>query len=287
MNFKDLFKSAGNDLEVHEIDETAHAPEITYTCPKCGTVNKKRDLRANFYCCPVCNYYMRISARLRLRLLVDKNSFVEHDRDVTSTNLLGFPEYDQKLAKAMQKSGENEGILTGHATVGGYPCCVFTMHPDFMMGSMGTVLGDKLTRLFEYATENRLPVIGFTVSGGARMQEGMLSLVQMAKVSGAIKRHSDAGNLYIPILTNPTTGGVTASFAMLGDIILAEPGALIGFAGPRVVEQTTRKKLPDGFQKAEYLLDCGFLDDIVSRSQCRPYICRLLMFHQKSRRRSG
>lgn len=280
MNFKNFFKSAGNALESEGPNGEVQAPEITYTCPKCQSINKRRDLKDNFYCCPVCNYYMKLSPRLRLRLLVDKGSFVEHDRDFTSVNVLNFPDYDAKLEKARTKSGENEGILTGHATIGGYPCCVFAMHSDFMMGSMGTVLGDKLTRLFEYATENRLPVVGFTVSGGARMQEGMLSLVQMAKVSGAVKRHSDAGGLYIPILTNPTTGGVTASFAMLGDIILAEPKALIGFAGPRVVEQTTRKKLPEGFQSAESLRDCGFIDDIVPRSRCREVVRRLLMFHQ-------
>jgi acetyl-CoA carboxylase carboxyl transferase subunit beta len=276
MNFKNLFINAGNSLEDSENGENKKITETVYTCPKCQEKISKRRLREAF---PCCRYYFRLSARLRLRLIVDRDSFLEFDRDFSSENLLDFPDYDEKLDKAKKKSGEKEAVITGKATIGGYLCCVFAMDSEFMMGSMGTVVGDKLTRLFEYATKQSLPVIGFTASGGARMQEGMLSLIQMAKVSGAVKRHSDSGNLYVTVLTNPTTGGVTASFAMLGDIILAEPKALIGFAGPRVIEQTTKKKLPEGFQKAEYLLNCGFVDDIVTRDCMKEYLEKLLMFH--------
>ena len=174
------------------------------------------------------------------------------DRDMRAVNVLDFPGYDNKLKHAALDSRESDGVVCGECTIGGYPCCLFVMESNFMMGSMGSVVGEKITRLFEFATEHSLPVIGYTVSGGARMQEGILSLMQMAKTSGAVKRHSDAGNLYVTFLTDPTTGGVSASFAMDGDIILAEPGALIGFAGPRVIEQTIRQKLPEGFQRASF-----------------------------------
>ena len=186
----------------------------------------------------------------------------------------------KKLINANLESKENEAVITGVAKIGGYACAIFVMEPYFMMGSMGCVVGEKITRIFEYATENKIPVLGFTLSGGARMQEGILSLMQMAKTSGAVKKHSDDGNLYITVLTDPTTGGVTASFAMEGDIIIAEPHALVGFAGPRVIEQTIRQKLPEGFQRAEFLLKNGFVDAIVPRNEQKSYITKLLSFHK-------
>ena len=192
-----------------------------------------------------------------------------------------FPGYEQKLSEYREKSGEKDAVVTGLASIGGNPCVLFVMEPNFMMGSMGAVVGEKLTRAFERATELHLPVIGFTVSGGARMQEGTTSLMQMAKVSGAVKRHSDQGGLYIAVLTDPTSGGVTASFAMEADVLMSEPGALIAFAGPRVIEQTIHRKLPAGFQRAEFLLEKGFLDKIVARDRMRSTLKRLLGYHRQ------
>jgi acetyl-CoA carboxylase carboxyl transferase subunit beta len=202
-------------------------------------------------------------------MIADKKSFVEHDAKLTSTNTLAFPEYDEKLERAKKESKEQEAVITGVCSIGGYPCAIFVMEPRFIMGSMGRIVGEKITRIFEYATKKSLPVVGYTVSGGARMQEGILSLLQMAKVSGAVKYHSDAGNLYLTVLTNPTTGGVTASFAMQGDIIISEPDALIGFAGPRVIEQTILQKL-------------GFIDGIIERKDQKDYIAKILKLHSRS-----
>jgi acetyl-CoA carboxylase carboxyl transferase subunit beta len=213
--------------------------------------------------------------------MCDEGSFEEFYADLTSKNIIDFPDYEKKLINSKLESKENDAVVAGIAKIGGFDCAVFVMDPYFMMGSMGCVVGEKITRIFEYSTQNKLPVIGFTLSGGARMQEGILSLMQMAKTSGAVKRHSDAGNLYITVLTDPTTGGVTASFAMEGDIIISEPLALIGFAGPRVIEQTIRQKLPEGFQRAEFLLKNGFIDAIVPRNEQKNYITRLLSFHKK------
>ena len=251
-------------------------PEVT--CPNCHKSLPVSRLWANLNTCP-CGHHFRISARQRIRLLTDKNSFREMDAQLQSDDPLGFSGYQAKLETARISSSEAEAVLCGTAAIGGQKCCLFAMEPSFMMGSMGTVVGEKITRVFEYAAANRLPVIGCTVSGGARMQEGLLSLMQMAKTSGAVKRHSDAGLLYIVLLTDPTTGGVTASFAMEGDIILAEPGATIGFAGARVIEQTTRKALPKGFQTAEFLLEHGFVDAIVPRKDQRSVLKNLLKLH--------
>ncbi|WP_242872298.1 acetyl-CoA carboxylase carboxyltransferase subunit beta [Butyrivibrio sp. INlla18] len=212
-------------------------------------------------------------------MLTDKRSFIEHDRDLESINILRFPDYDEKLSLAKEKSRENEGVICGVATIGGYRTCIFAMDANFMMGSMGAIVGEKITRLFEYATSMSLPVIGVTVSGGARMQEGMISLMQMSKVSAAVKRHSNNGNLYIVLLTNPTTGGVDASFAMLGDITLAEPGARVGFAGPRVIEKSLNQELPKDFQKAERVLECGFVDLIVPRNRQKEALTAILRLH--------
>lgn len=261
-----------------EVQEDASEPEKT--CPNCHKSIPLSRLWAAWNTCP-CGYHFRMSARQRLHFLADKGSFQELFSDIQSGDPLGFPGYREKLETVRSASGEKEGVLCGTAAIGGEPCCLFLMDPYFMMGSMGSAVGEKITCLFEYAADHGLPVVGCTVSGGARMQEGLLSLMQMAKTSGAVKRHSDKGLFYLVLLTDPTTGGVTASFAMEGDVILAEPGATVGFAGARVVEQTTRKPLPKGFQKAESLLEHGFIDAIVPRQDQRETIAFLLRLHRE------
>lgn len=251
------------------------------TCKKCEEISTYGELIENNMICSHCGEYMRMTAGERIALICDDGSFIETDKEIKSKNIIAFPEYDDKLTKAMKASGLNEGVVCGTAHIDGIKCAVFVMDSNFMMGSMGTVVGEKITRLFELATKENLPVVGFTTSGGARMQEGIFSLMQMAKVSGAVKRHSDSGNLYIAVLTDPTTGGVTASFAMLGDIIIAEPKALIGFAGARVIEQTTGKKLPEGFQRAEFMLEHGFIDMIEERGRLKYTISKLLDIHKR------
>lgn len=248
-------------------------------CPECKRMLLTTDLDENKRVCTHCAHHFRVTARKRIEMIADNDSFVEMDSELTSKNIIDFPNYSKKLAAAKTRSGENESVITGVCTINGYKVVLFAMNPSFMMGSMGTVTGEKITRAFEYATENELPVIAFTVSGGARMQEGILSLMQMAKTSGAVKLHSDAGLLYITVLTDPTTGGVTASFAMEGDIILSEPKALVAFAGPRVIEQTIRQKLPKDFQTAEFLQDKGFVDAVVDRREMKNTLSKLLAMH--------
>lgn len=249
------------------------------TCPNCHKAIALSRLWAGNLVCP-CGYHFWMTARQRIATIADKGSFQELFRQVKGGNPLAFPGYDQKLETAKTASGEVEAVLCGTASIGGNKCCLFVMEPGFMMGSMGSAVGERITMLFEFAARHHLPVVGFTVSGGARMQEGLLSLMQMAKTSAAVKRHSDASLLYIVVLTDPTTGGVTASFAMEADIILAEPGATVGFAGARVVEQTTRKALPKEFQKAEFVLRHGFVDAIVPRNRQKQYLTELLSMHQ-------
>lgn len=249
------------------------------SCPGCGETVPEADVRANAFICPHCGHYFPMPVRARVANLADPDSFSELFGEEYFTDPLNFPDYKAKYDAAKSKSRENEGVLCGTASIGGHKTALFVMNPAFMMGSMGTVVGDRITALFEYAVANRLPVIGYTVSGGARMQEGMLSLMQMAKTSAAVKRHSDAGLLYIVGLTDPTMGGVTASFAMLGDIIFAEPGARIGFAGRRVVEQVTGETLPDSFQTAEFQLKNGFIDEIVPRKEQPEHLALLLSLH--------
>ena len=274
-----LFRSPQNELE--KGGKEAEDAGIRNACPHCGALVALSDQQENLNVCPACGYHFRVGPRERIAYLVDEDSFQELDGELMSRDVLGFPGYDQKLRNAKLASREKEGVVCGAAQIGGEPCALFVMDPNFMMGSMGTVVGEKIARLFEYAAGHGLPVVGYTVSGGARMQEGILSLMQMAKVSAALLRHSQAGLFYLTVLTDPTTGGVTASFAMDGDIIMAEPGATIGFAGARVIEQTIRKKLPQGFQKAEFLLEHGFVDLIVPRGEQRETISRLLRFHRK------
>ena len=258
------------------MQEDAGEPEKN--CPNCHKDIMLSRLKENMMTCP-CGYHFRVGARSRIRMTVDKGSFKEMFRDFQPVNPLRFPGYKDKIEAAYESSGEIEGVLCGTARIDGQRCCLFVMESSFMMGSMGSVVGEKITSLFEYALKKHLPVVGFTVSGGARMQEGLLSLMQMAKTSAAVKRHSDAGLLYIAVLTDPTTGGVTASFAMEADITLAEPGATIGFAGKRVIEQTTKQALPGGFQTAEFVLEHGFIDSIVARKEQRNVLSELLRMH--------
>jgi len=251
-------------------------------CPNCGTTHFQKILAKSLYVCPDCNFHHRMHAWSRIHITVDKNTFKEIDKKMKSADPLGFPTYEDRLKKAMKETGENEAVICGEATIEKIPVALFVMETRFIMASMGSVVGEKITRLFEYALEKKIPVVGFCASGGARMQEGILSLMQMAKTSAAVKKHSDAGLLYIPVLCHPTTGGVTASFAYLGDIIIAEPKALIGFAGPRVIEQTINQKLPEGFQRAEFLLEHGMLDKVVPRSMMRETLANILKIHQLS-----
>ncbi len=268
-----LEEGGRNAAPVHQ-----DAGEPEKTCPNCHKEIPLSQLWANQLVCP-CGYHFRMKARHRINMTVDKGTFKEMYPDLRSTDPLLFPGYQQKLETVGNASGETEGVICGTAQIGKQDCCLFVMEPYFMMGSMGSVVGEKITRLFEYALENRLPVIGYTVSGGARMQEGLVSLMQMAKTSAAVKRHSDAGLLYIAVLTDPTTGGVTASFAMEADIILAEPDAIVGFAGARVIEQTTKKALPKGFQKSEFVLKHGFIDQIIPRKDQKRLLTELLKIH--------
>lgn len=272
-----------NELETYGPSGQPNHPYVPdamwIKCPKCNTMLLATDMEENLHVCTKCGHHFKINARERIAIITDEGSFIEFDQDMESENLLQFPGYEQKLEKAKATTGEKESVVTGRAKLNGIDVVLCVMNPMFIMGSMGTVTGEKITRAFEYATENKLPVIVFTVSGGARMQEGILSLMQMAKTSGAVKRHSDAGLLYITVLTDPTTGGVTASFAMEGDIILSEPNALIGFAGPRVIEQTIRQKLPKDFQTAEFVLEKGFIDAVIKREDMKKTLTKLLMLH--------
>lgn len=261
------------------IEKQAEQPEVPdelfAKCPACKHTIYQKDLGKNKVC-PNCDYNFRITAKERLAIVADKDSFVEMFTGIESKNPLDFPGYPEKLAATKARTGLDEAVMTGTATIKGKKTALAIMDSTFIMASMGTVVGEKLTRLFEYATTEKLPIIVFTASGGARMQEGIMSLMQMAKTSAAVKRHSNAGLFYITVLTDPTTGGVTASFASLGDIILAEPQSLIGFAGRRVIEQTVRQTLPDDFQKAEFLLNHGFVDAIVKRTELRQKLALLL-----------
>ena len=255
------------------------------SCPDCQAKHTKDVLLENLYVCPCCGYHFRISAKYRLRTVLDPKSFRDICGSMKGKNPLDFPGYEEKLLNQQQKTGMKEAVLTGTGKISGYKVVVCAMDSRFMMASMGTAVGEKITRACEYAAKNRLPLIIFAASGGARMQEGILSLFQMAKTAAAVARHGEEGNLFISVLTHPTTGGVTASFASLGDVILAEPGALIGFAGPRVIEQTIGQELPEGFQSAEYLLEHGFVDQVVPRTDLRQTLAFLLQVHDRRGKR--
>lgn len=251
-------------------------------CPNCKHMLYTKDIGLEKIC-PYCSYNFRISAWERIAITIDEKSFEEWDNELVTKDPLAFPGYKEKIAKTQEQTGLDEAVLTGKATIFGDSLALGIMDSHFIMGSMGTVVGEKITRLFEKATLEKLPVVIFTASGGARMQEGIMSLMQMAKISAAVKRHSDAGLFYLTVLTDPTTGGVTASFAMEGDIILAEPQSLIGFAGRRVIEQTIKQELPEDFQKAEFLLEHGFVDQIVPRTELKERISQLLRLHDGKR----
>ncbi|MGT2667685.1 acetyl-CoA carboxylase, carboxyltransferase subunit beta [Streptococcus rifensis] len=252
--------------------------ELFDKCPACKKMIYREDLGVT-KTCPTCAYNFRITAQERLSLIVDEGTFEELFTGIETRNPLGFPGYQEKIADTKKKTGLDEAVMTGLAKVEGQLTALAIMDSHFIMASMGTVVGEKITRLFELAIQKKLPVVIFTASGGARMQEGIMSLMQMAKVSAAVKRHSNAGLFYLTILTDPTTGGVTASFAMEGDVILAEPQTLVGFAGRRVIENTVRETLPDDFQKAEFLQEHGFVDAIVPRKEMRQTIARLVRYH--------
>jgi acetyl-CoA carboxylase carboxyl transferase beta subunit len=277
-----IYRATPQDAEGAQAeDERPNVPQgIMTKCPGCGKVVYTKLLLKNYKRCDECGYNFKVSANERIALVLDEGEFQEFDAAMTTRDPLDFPGYRDKLVKTQSQTGLIDGVVTGLGKIEGSPVMIGIMDPSFFMGSMGTTIGEKLTRLFERATKERRPVIVFTASGGARMQEGIFSLMQMAKVSAAIAKHSEAGLLYVVVLTDPTTGGVTASFAMLGDIILAEPGALIGFAGPRVIEQTIGQKLPDGFQRAEFLLEHGFVDRIVPRDQLRSTLGAILKLHE-------
>lgn len=286
MRLHNMFKKTGEKItSIHSRNRRKpEAPEgILKKCNKCGAAILTDEVINGKYICPKCHGYFRIPAYKRIELVTDAGSFEEWDAKIDEgerpENPLNFRGYTEKVEALREKTGLDEAVVTGKATICGYPVVIGVCDGRFMMASMGHAVGEKITRAVERATEERLPVVLFTCSGGARMQEGIISLMQMAKTSAALKRHSDAGFLYIPVLTDPTTGGVTASFAMLGDIILAEPGALIGFAGPRVIEQTIGQKLPEGFQRAEFLLEHGFVDRIVTRDEMKEVLGQILKMH--------
>ena len=247
-------------------------------CNTCKSIIYKKEV-TEYKLCPECDAHFRMSPEERIAITCDEGSFIELDSGMKPKNPMRYPGYDEVIENAQKKAGIPEAVVTGHAKIDGYEVVLAIMDSHFMMGSMGSVVGEKVTRAVEYATEYRLPIVIFTTSGGARMQEGIISLMQMAKVSSAIARHDEAGLLYVTVLTDPTTGGVTASFAMLGDIILAEPKALIGFAGQRVIQATIHQKLPEGFQRAEFQLEHGFTDRIVHRKKLREELATILKLH--------
>ena len=282
--WKELFKKTSDTEQTEEKTSAPSVPQgLWMKCPKCGEMIYKEDVVGASYVCPKCGGYFRMKAKTRIKLVADKDSFQEWYTDFPLCNPLDYPEYEEKLAALKEKTHLDEAVCIGEARIENSPVVLGVCDARFLMGSMGHTVGEKITGAFEEATKMKLPVVLFCGSGGARMQEGIVSLMQMAKTSAAVKKHSDAGLLYIPVLTDPTTGGVTASFAMLGDIILAEPGALIGFAGPRVIAQTIHQKLPEGFQKAEFLVEHGILDGIVKREDLKQTLSGLLKLHERQK----
>jgi len=274
---KSAVKKTPQDLYVRPSD----IPQgLFVACEKCHAAIYQKELDENLRVCPHCQYHFRLNAAERIRVTLDEGSFSELFSKLTSVNPLGMPEYDDKLAKSQALSNMKEAFVGGIGAIDGIQVAFGVLDPFFMMGSMGSIVGEKMTRLVEYATKAKLPLIVFSGSGGARMQEGIFSLMQMAKTSMAVKRHSDAGLLFISVLTDPTTGGVAASFASLGDILIAEQGALIGFAGPRVIKQTIQQDLPEGFQTAEFQLKHGQVDLVAKRRQIKPLLAKLLRLHQ-------
>ena len=288
MRIKHMFKKTVMDIRGEERENTPEVPDnLMRKCNACKAAVFVDEVKQNHYICPHCGNYFHMPAYRRIKMIADRKSFVEWDAEMEEQNPLQYRGYEEKLRALQEKTGLNEAVVTGKCTIKGISLALGVCDCRFMMSSMGKVVGEKITRVFERATEEKLPVILYICSGGARMQEGLVSLMQMAKTSMALRKHSDAGLLYVPVLTDPTTGGVTASFAMLGDIILAEPKALIGFAGPRVIEQTIGQKLPKGFQKAEFLLEHGFIDKIVERDDQRIVLADILKLHENKGQNSS
>ena len=281
-----------NNINEEPVLEKAEAPAPEkadssgemYTCKGCGSQMLLSDMKKALYVCPNCQKHDKISARRRVMSLADPGTFRKIKNNIPFRNPLDYPEYAEKIAGLKSRTGLDEGVLSGVCEIERYKSVVVVMASEFLMGSMGIAVGEMVTSAFEVAEKMDLPIIIFTASGGARMQEGILSLMQMAKTSAAAKRFSENGGLYVSVLTHPTTGGVSASFATLADITLAEPGALIGFAGPRVIEQTIGQKLPEGFQRAEYLEEHGFVDAIVARTELRDTLAQILRLHEKRRK---
>ena len=288
MRIKHMFKKTVMDIRGEERENTPEVPDnLMRKCNACKAAVFVDEVKQNHYICPHCGNYFHMPAYRRIKMIADRKSFVEWDAEMEEQNPLQYRGYEEKLRALQEKTGLKEAVVTGKCTIKGISVALGVCDCRFMMSSMGEVVGEKITRVFERATEEKLPVILYICSGGARMQEGLVSLMQMAKTSMALRKHSDAGLLYVPVLTDPTTGGVTASFAMLGDIILAEPKALIGFAGPRVIEQTIGQKLPKGFQKAEFLLEHGFIDKIVERDDQRIVLADILKLHENKGQNSS
>lgn len=298
MNLKEVFQKRKNHLvvkklskEINECGRTDGKPEVPdgllKKCNFCKAAILAEEVRQNNYICPECHGYFRMHANRRIEMIADEGSFEEWDEKLSTVNPLGYKGYEEKIDSLQEKTGLNEAVVIGKARIHGEEAVLGVCDGRFLMASMGHIVGEKITRAVERATKERLPVILFACSGGARMQEGMVSLMQMSKTAAALRRHSDEGNLYISVLTDPTTGGVTASFAMLGDIILAEPNALIGFAGPRVIEQTIGQKLPKGFQRSEFLLEHGFIDGIAERGEMKELLGKLLRLHKACPKEAG
>ncbi len=279
--YKEKFSHKKKETDQQKAN-TEKTEEKYIVCPDCQKGISRAAAVANYYVCPECGSYFRVRTKNRIRMVCDSNSFIPWFEDVVTENPLNFPEYEEKLKTVQEKTGLMEGVTVGQGEIFGERVCLGVCDSRFLMGSMGHAVGEKIASAVERATSQKLPVILFCCSGGARMQEGIISLMQMAKTSAALKRHADAGLLYVTVLTDPTTGGVTASFAMLGDIILAEPGALIGFAGPRVIEQTIGEKLPKGFQSAEFQLEHGFVDCVVERKELKDTLYQIIKSHRVS-----
>jgi len=279
----DWFAARRKDQFVGKVSQdTDEGDGLWVKCSECSQVAYRKDLISNFNVCSNCGHHNRINSDERINIIADKNSFEEFDSSLSPTDPLGFKDrrsYADRIKESQAGTGLRDGVVTGICSVNSMPLALAVMDFRFMGGSMGSVVGEKITRIIERATLEKFPILIVCASGGARMQEGMLSLMQMAKISGALKKHKEKNLLYLPLLTHPTTGGVTASFAMLGDLILAEPKALIGFAGRRVIEQTLREKLPDNFQTAEYLLEHGFVDVIVKRKDLKDTLTKILKIH--------
>lgn len=286
---KDFFKKnkyiTVSTTNLHNKDEKGDKPFIPDNlwkkCDGCGRILYNEDIESNLKVCTYCQHHFRLSSKERINMILDEGTFKEFNANMKSVNPLQFDGYEEKVYNSMEKMGINEAVITAEGKICGEKAIVCVMDSYFMMGSMGSVVGEKITRAIERAIDKKLPIIILTTSGGARMQEGILSLMQMAKVSGALTKLSEAGQLYITVLTDPTTGGVTASFAMLGDIILSEPGALVGFAGRRVIEKTIGEALPEDFQKAEFLLEKGFIDKIVHRKELKNTLSKIILLHKE------